>query len=233
MAALFPQLDAAPVSLGLCKTEEREVRELWKPAPEREQILLIKGVCSGGRQILPTLGTWRGKCFTPRGSEKPPASVSQWVGSSCPGEVRRFQDSWKILPLATVLAEILARTRSSGYSLQGTGALLSSAACSEGGTNTSSTCRESKWASSQSARKRHARLHPWRNVRWFKSEMNEVESDLTSHDERNQRSVHVPQNMIALCQKAFFCSKTKKWVLRLRRSSECHLEGFGSFSVEQ
>lgn len=61
-----------------------------------------------------------------------------------------------------------------------------------------------------------------------------------SYSERNQRSLQVPKNLIALCEKVFFALKLRSddssvlvSVVASGRSSECRLDVFGSFSVEQ
>lgn len=62
-----------------------------------------------------------------------------------------------------------------------------------------------------------------------------------SHSERNQRSLQVPKNLIALCEKVFFALKLRSddssddsnSVVASGWSSECRLDVFGSFSVEQ
>lgn len=77
-------------------------------------------------------------------------------------------------------------------------------------------------------------------MRGFKFELNEVKTDLMLYNDRNQRSVQVAKNMMALCEKVFFALKLRSddssvlvSIAASGRSSKCRLDGFGSFSIEQ
>lgn len=47
-------------------------------------------------------------------------------------------------------------------------------------------------------------------VRWFKFEVNEVETGLISHSESDQKNVKVPKKHGCYVQEVFPCSKTEK-----------------------